>query len=304
MQSYISLAVLLAAVSPSLAGLDKDTLFKNGLSDPLADFYSSIPKPPSSVQDMPPPQICIDRAGDHCSADKIQAVSVKYNDCDVPWTLCRCDDANMSMDTMVDRFGSLPPGVRSYVGAALAVQADNPSAGSSGDFITFNGECGVSVFLHEAGHSLDQGTSPSQEWTDALGQSSCVPDDYANSSPAEDFAQVEVVYYYQLKKGSLPADPGCLQPQLNYMNATERVRDANMRDSCSPEKRPFTFDPPAAPQDPTTSDPVPVPTETPTTPEDPSPAPEDPVPTPTPSSCPAGKVRRSEKLRRRAARRA
>jgi len=35
----------------------------------------------------------------------------------------------------VRSFGMLPVGVRDYVGGAIAVQADGPSAGSSGDFI-------------------------------------------------------------------------------------------------------------------------------------------------------------------------
>lgn len=96
MLPFVSLAVLLAS-SPSLvfAALGKDTLFKNGLSDPLADYYDNIPKPPSSRVDMPAPDMCIQHADGHCDASAVEAVSVTYEDCDVPWTLCRCSDANM-----------------------------------------------------------------------------------------------------------------------------------------------------------------------------------------------------------------
>ena len=69
------------------------------------------------------------------------------------------------------RFGTVPPGVRSYVGSALAVKADTPSAGSNSDFITFNGECSNAVFVHESGHSLDQGTSEGDAWHHAVSQS-------------------------------------------------------------------------------------------------------------------------------------
>ncbi|KZV87633.1 hypothetical protein EXIGLDRAFT_839806 [Exidia glandulosa HHB12029] len=313
MLQFVSLAVVLASSPLALAALGKDTLFKNGLTDPLADYYDSIPKPPSSRVDMPAPDMCIQHAEGKCDASAVEAVSVKYDDCDVPWTLCRCNDANMSMDTIVDRFGQLPPGIRSYVGSLIAVHADGPSAGSSGDFITFNGDCNTSVFLHEASHSLDQGTSPSQGWTDALGASSCVPDDYANSSPAEDFAQVDVLYVYTKRHGPLPADPSCLQAQLDYMANTPRIRDAEASATCNADVRPFTLDPPAAPApepapEPTPT-PAPEPAPEPTPTEAPAPPPETPAPTPTPvpapapSQCPAGMRRRSEKEARRLARR-
>jgi len=38
--------------------------------------------------------------------------------------------------TSTFRFSTVPPGVRSYVGGALAVAASGPSAGSNGDFIS------------------------------------------------------------------------------------------------------------------------------------------------------------------------
>lgn len=296
MFSIVALAT--AAVFPTVAfaGLGKDTLFKNGLDDPLADYYRNIPKPPSSRVDMPAPDMCIQHADGHCDASAIEAVSVTFEDCDVPWTVCRCNDAQMDMDTIVDRFGSVPPGIRSYVGSLLAVNAPSCSAGSGGDFIVFNGDCGVSVFVHEASHSLDQGTSPSQPWSDALAASSCVPDDYANTSPAEDFAQVDVVYVYQQRHGAIPADPSCLQAQLDYMKNDARISLAESSDKCLPDKRPFTLDPPApatttaAPEPTTTSAPPPDPTTSTTV-------------QPSPSQCPAGMRRRSENNARRHARR-
>ena len=90
MQSFISLAVLLGAAAPSLAALGKDTLFKNGLGDPLADYYTNIPRRESSRVDIAAPEQCTSRAGDKCSADQIQAVSVKYDDCKWPCVCSGC----------------------------------------------------------------------------------------------------------------------------------------------------------------------------------------------------------------------
>lgn len=140
---------------------------------------------------------------------------------------------------MATRFAQVPPGVRSYVGSALAVAADSCSAGSAGDFIVFNGDCSQSVFDHESGHSLDQSTSPSSEWSAALNDSSCVPDDYANSSPAEDFAQVNVCYIYQTRVGDLPADPSCMQPQLDVFKNDARIHGAITATQCNADVRPF-----------------------------------------------------------------
>jgi len=166
------------------------------------------------------------------------------------------------------------------------------------------------VFFHESGHSLDQGTSPGDAWTAALAASSCVPDDYANSSPAEDFAQMEVTYAFWLHTGSLPSDPSCLQPQLDYMNSTDRIRTANTVSQCDDSIRPFTlYTPPttavasapsttAAPSSTvapsTTTAPATTPSVTTTSASESSSA----------SSCPAGKRRRSEIRRRKAEREA
>ena len=104
-KSFATFAIVLASGAPALvsAALGKDTLFKNGLGEPLADYYNNIPKPPSSRVDMPVPDMCKQRAEGKCDASALEAVSVKYEDCDVPWTVCRCNDANMSMDTIVQR---------------------------------------------------------------------------------------------------------------------------------------------------------------------------------------------------------
>ncbi|KAH7099298.1 hypothetical protein BKA62DRAFT_641201, partial [Auriculariales sp. MPI-PUGE-AT-0066] len=214
MLSFLSIALALSATVNGQLG--KPVWSTTGM-DPLNDYYQNIPATSSSRVSISTPSLCVSRASGKCSSGDVQAVRVTYSDCGTPWVLCRCANATMSFDTMVYRFGTIPPGVRSYVGAALATAASGASAGSSGDFITFNGDCVTQVFLHEAGHSLDQGTNGGSAWQSAVSSSSCVPDAYANSNYAEDFAQVEVMYNYQLKDGTFPMSTACLTPQLSYM---------------------------------------------------------------------------------------
>ena len=140
---------------------------------------------------------------------------------------------------MATRFGQVPPGVRSYVGGALAVSADTCSAGSLAGFTVFNGDCSQSVFDHESGHSLDQNTSPSSEWSAALNASTCVPDAYADTDVAEDFAQVNVCYIYQARVGTLPMDPSCMQPQLDVFTNDARIQGAITSTQCDASVRPF-----------------------------------------------------------------
>ncbi|KZV60180.1 hypothetical protein PENSPDRAFT_718672 [Peniophora sp. CONT] len=236
MISASSVIFALAAISPALADLGKDTLFSNGL--PL-NALDNLPFKTFTYSQVDVPDICTSHANDAECDTNVEAYQVNYGDCSEPWTLCRCSDAQMDITTLAKRFAQVPPGVRSYVGSALAVAADSCSAGSSGDFIVFNGDCVQAVFDHESGHSLDQSTSPSSEWSAALNDSSCVPDDYANTSPAEDFAQVNVCYIYQTHVGGLPADPSCMQPQLDVFKNDARIHGAITATECNADVRPF-----------------------------------------------------------------
>ncbi|KAI0317017.1 hypothetical protein OF83DRAFT_1059383 [Amylostereum chailletii] len=238
MLAFVALAISFSVASVR-ADLGKTSLFPNGLHDPLSGL-DNLRVPASSVVSVTPPDLCVQHAQDNsCDTSSLQAFTVTYDDCTEPWTICRCSDAQMDQTTLINRFGQIPPGVRSYVGSALAVQAGSCSAGSGGDFIVFSGDCSESVFDHESGHSLDQNTSPSQTWADALAGSTCVPDDYADTSTAEDFAQVNVLYTYQTKIAPIPADTSCLQPQLDVFSNTPRIANAHSTTTCTASVRPF-----------------------------------------------------------------
>ncbi|EJD49495.1 hypothetical protein AURDEDRAFT_122316 [Auricularia subglabra TFB-10046 SS5] len=188
MANILLSAFLLAPLAS--AALNKPTLFKNGL--PFADYGDGLERTSTIYRAVGAPDMCVDHAlsSHDCEEKDVEAREVTYGDCETPWILCRCANANLSMDELTLKFGLVPPGIRSYVGGLLAVFDPAASAGTSGDFIVFRSNCSTPVFIHESAHSLDQGTNGSDEWRDAIAKSDCVPDDYANTNEAEDFAQV------------------------------------------------------------------------------------------------------------------
>lgn len=179
------------------------------------------------------PQRCLDEAlgprSDSnpipkCALKDLSVFSVQYDDCSRPWVMCRCADAEMSEATMVAEFGRLPPRLRSWVRHIIAFSGEDENgnvgtgAGSSDDIIVFYGTAGTpTIFIHEAAHSIDQGFSGEQDWEDTYESDTCIPDNYATSSPAENFAQVTVTVMAMKNTGSTGGfDPmSCMANQFN-----------------------------------------------------------------------------------------
>jgi len=316
--TFVSLAL---AAAPVFADLGKDTLFPDGLHDPLIKFDTIGTSAIRETRGSSVPQVCKDYGsgkawgmdGDiQCDVANMEAREVFYEDCEQSWTLCRCPDANMSLDQMQERFGQVPVGIRSYVGAALATKADGCNAVCfNGNFIRFHGDCPMTVFLHEAGHAFDQGFSGSDTFKNAIAADSCVPDGYANSNEAEDWTQVNVLLTYTKQFEPLPKDPGCLQNQFNALANDDRIKQGQETKQCLPDKRPFLTPnentppaepetPPAEPETPT-AEPEAPPAET-TTPAEPPvispPGPVDPVPEEPPKGCKSAKFRFRNKAKR------
>ncbi|EJD39252.1 hypothetical protein AURDEDRAFT_146643 [Auricularia subglabra TFB-10046 SS5] len=286
-------AVLTAVATVALAdNLGKDSLFTEGLHDPLIKF-EDISRPKSTGIPSSVPSQCKKYAKDHCDPEKLEARQVWYEDCDESWTLCRCPDANMSLDEMQDRFATVPVGIRSYVGAALATHADGCSAVCyNGEFVRFHGDCGVTVFLHESGHALDKGMSGSDEWHKAVADSTCVPDGYANVAYPEDWTQANVLYTYTKHFGDLPKDPKCMQPQMDLLKNSDRINEAQDAKKCL-DKRPFKVeDNELAPKPEPEPEPAP----------EPEPVTEEPKPEPTKPACKSAKFAHLARLRRAAKR--
>ncbi|KAF2708702.1 hypothetical protein K504DRAFT_363205, partial [Pleomassaria siparia CBS 279.74] len=127
----------------------------------------------------------------NCPIENLEVYTVTYSDCPTrPWTICRCSDAQVSRETYATDFGRVPPGIRSRVVHSLIISESTGSAGSNNDRILFRGPVGPAVYLHESMHSADSGFPDTTAFTDAYNADTCVPDNYANASPAEDFAQL------------------------------------------------------------------------------------------------------------------
>lgn len=180
------------------------------------------------------PQFCYDtanaaRADDdprrNCEISNLEVFNVAYADCsDKPWTVCRCTDAQLSVDQMVNAFGRVPPGVRSHVVHIFILDGSRPdgsvgkSGGSNNDRFVIRGPIDDAAFAHESFHSVDKGFSSSSTFTDAYNADSCVPDDYANAAPPEDFAQLGVWLDYDINgipiSSYLDKDQSCMRNQL------------------------------------------------------------------------------------------
>ncbi|KAF2251888.1 hypothetical protein BU26DRAFT_516626 [Trematosphaeria pertusa] len=185
------------------------------------------------------PQFCYDTANAakgtddprrNCEIANVEVFDVAYADCpDKPWTVCRCTDAQLSVDQMVNAFGRVPPGVRSHVVHIFILDGSRPdgsigkSGGSNNDRFVIRGPIDDAAFAHESFHSVDKGFSSQSTFTDAYDADSCVPDNYANSSPAEDFAQLGTWLDYDINgvpiSSYLDKDQGCMKNQLEAVRA-------------------------------------------------------------------------------------
>ncbi|KAJ7503242.1 hypothetical protein B0H11DRAFT_1797858 [Mycena galericulata] len=194
------------------------------------DLYSALP--PASVlqtQDIELPGECGPYVGpgQECTTN-MTATSVFYEDCGDPFTVCRCADAAMSIETVLDRFGRVPIGLRRYVGTIVVLNDTEPHAYTltSGD-IHFFADCAMDTWVHESTHSFDFATPDAPHssvpgWSQAIANDSCVPDNYSDTNRVEDFAQMSVIKTYMLLyDGHLP--PGfradCMSHQLDFLGA-------------------------------------------------------------------------------------
>lgn len=79
-----------------------------------------------------------------------EAVNITYDDCSDAWTVCRCSTANMTMDTVVQRLGQVPVGLRRYIATVLVSPDLETHAYTlvSGDIHMF-GDTEVDTWVHE-----------------------------------------------------------------------------------------------------------------------------------------------------------
>ncbi|KAK4461472.1 hypothetical protein QBC42DRAFT_178485 [Cladorrhinum samala] len=160
----------------------------------------------------------------YCSPYDVEVYNVSYDDCpDHPVTMCRCQNASVSISQMHHDFGKVPVRARQWIRAVKAI----PDQSCNGH-ICINGPClsSTSVYLHEVGHSLDvvlgsQGrcVSDTDEWRDAvLNNDTCVPDGYSEASWHENFAQNTVIAaYHHTVRNIWDAYPGNASTGISCM---------------------------------------------------------------------------------------
>lgn len=219
----LTLATLAMAASTNA----KDVLYPDpGLSVLNDAFIAAIG--PGAARTVSPftegqlPRNCAEQASTRCGTAAMEAFSVSFSDCDMSWAVCRCPDAPVSLDQLLDSFGRLPPNLRAHVRTVIALPDTSNSAYSNANDIVLLGDVpAFSVMLHEAAHTLDKGRSGEQEFLSVLDQDSCWADDYAKGNGEGDgatkpevWAQNLVLRRYEVSVGPLDRDASCMANQL------------------------------------------------------------------------------------------
>ncbi len=212
----VCLMVVLSLFGSSVQDLHKKTLFP-GLSGLDFSFLKVSQQSNSTGGDK---TLC------QCNGAQPQSVQTitYYGSYNQSIVLCMCPNAVMNSSYMSNTMGKVPYAVRlNDKGMNSATTGTCGGAGSSGDVIVFcDPDMAVTVFIHESSHSFDKGKSASQQWASAVANDTCVPDPYANTNYAEDFAQVVVVWVYLVGHGRDKDFGGsqfaCMKNQLQLMS--------------------------------------------------------------------------------------
>jgi hypothetical protein len=179
------------------------------------------------------PQNCYDKAREaisdsdarpKCELRDLEIYDVTYEDCSGrdPWIVCRCSNAELSLQETVDGMGTLPPGARSNVLHIITMNGFGGGGGySDGNSIFCGGHPSNTWFSHESMHCNDRdgfAFSNGDIWNQAIAADTCVPDSYSNNNPTEDFAQVGTYLNYDINGHTIDytgKDASCMSHQLD-----------------------------------------------------------------------------------------
>ncbi|KAK0451134.1 uncharacterized protein EV420DRAFT_1703946 [Desarmillaria tabescens] len=206
----------------------------------------NLPRPQSTTVSLTSiPSACTQYTGSgkECAAS-MDAVNITFADCGSPYTVCRCSNANITLDDATNALARVPVDLRRHVGTVMVMPGSSAHAYTymnSGE-IHFFGVCSQRTWIHESTHAASgalgiNAASGNGSWEEAVSKDTCVPDNYAKTDLAEDLAQMSVVKVYSLlSNNTLP--PGfttdCMSNQWAFLDALPLYNPNTLfGDSCS-----------------------------------------------------------------------
>lgn len=141
------------------------------------------------------------------SANDVEVYNVLYDDCSVPWVICRHKHSPDAIPILISTFGRVPVRARQFVRHVMVMprHMNLTSSGyyAKGTIVLYSRyDSHLISVLHETAHCLDFlgaykdypiNFSTSQAWMDAVGKDSKVPSVYASGSFREDLAESTLV---------------------------------------------------------------------------------------------------------------
>ncbi|OTA97535.1 hypothetical protein M434DRAFT_65490 [Hypoxylon sp. CO27-5] len=160
------------------------------------------------------PEYCMNEAKEngYGSAD-IEAFEAHYDDCHIPWVMCRLKTSKIDACTIAEFFGKMPLGMREFVRHIIVLKPKDlhgAAAISRGDNIEVSEDSWrLYILAHEMSHSLDShvsipgvtqtgqgGLSASQTWKLQFSQDSATVTEYARTLWSEDLAETGILALY------------------------------------------------------------------------------------------------------------
>lgn len=121
-----------------------------------------VPTPNNTMERLAAvPSICAKYTGrgKECAATMV-ATNVTFQDCGSPFTVCRCSNANITLDEAVHSLANVPIGLRRHAATIMVMPDKSAHAYTLGTDIHFFGVCSQRSWLHEVRLELSGPSSP------------------------------------------------------------------------------------------------------------------------------------------------
>ena len=174
----------------------KPVLFPDGLKYLNPPNLVSSQVAPKSVRMLPSevPAACYSAAvspekrnstTQTCAVSDLEVLEVTYPDCEEPWIMCRCSNANISRSDMVRQFGGLSPNLRGAVKNVIMFKAEDAPSGRAyarnRDVIFFGDimDWTILTFVVSSVYNLFGEFSKTPEYQRAVHEDTCAADYFA-----------------------------------------------------------------------------------------------------------------------------